>query len=258
MGYQFLFKRFSYSSFCLRYLLLFILLFARPSWSDTLYLTSTHWPPYTSQVLPEQGACTAIVRAALNAMGHELVVDFYPWSRAIKLTNMPSSKYLGFFPAYNDRREDYLISKSMATSPLGLVERVRFPISWVNVADLNHYNLGVVKDYFNTQSLDAMIAAGTQPVEVASSDEHNLQKVATARLDAAVIDVHVMGFLLNKTNLSPLGSKLQLNKRLLADKSLHIAFRPSKEGQRWQAIFDQGLSKIDIQPLLDKHLPISP
>lgn len=248
------------SSRCYCHCLLLLIMLSLPRYSnaDTLYLTSTHWPPYTSQLLPEQGACTAIVREALAAMGHTVSVDFYPWSRAIKLTKMPSSKYLGFFPAYKDRSDEYLISQAMASSPLGIVERIRFPISWVDTKDLNQYNLGVVKDYFNTRALDQMIASGDQMVEVASSDEHNLQKVAAARVDAAVIDVHVMGFLLTKTNLAALDEKLQINKRLLADKSLHIAFRSSKEGQRWQSIFNAGLAKIDVQPLLDKYLPTNP
>lgn len=251
---------FSRLSSCYIYcsLLLLMLFIPRYTLADTLYLTSTHWPPYTSQLLPEQGACTAIVREALKAMGHNVTVDFYPWSRAIKLTKMSSSKYLGFFPAYQDRSDKYLISQAMASSPLGIVERVRFPIRWVETQDLNQYNLGVVKDYFNTQALDKMIASGAQTVEVSSSDEHNLQKVAAARIDAAVIDVHVMGFLLAKTNLSSLDEKLQINKRLLADKSLHIAFRSSEEGQRWQSIFNEGLAKIDVQPLLDKYLPTAP
>ena len=62
--------------------------------ADTLMLTSLLWPPYSGEQLTEQGASIAVVRAALKVMGHELDVDFYPWSRAVKLATMPNSDYI--------------------------------------------------------------------------------------------------------------------------------------------------------------------
>ena len=44
-------------------------------------LTSLLGPPYSGQQLAEQGASIAVARAALKVMGHQLEVDFYPWSR---------------------------------------------------------------------------------------------------------------------------------------------------------------------------------
>ncbi len=222
--------------------------------ADTLYLTSLHWPPYSGSTLKEQGATIAIARAAIRAVGHELKVGFFPWSRAIRLVNRAGSEYIGYLPAYSYPTDEFIFSNPLGASPLGLVEQHQHPISWSSLADLNQYRLGVVRDYRNTAELDAMIKLGTQNVEVVNSDEHNVKKVATARIDAAVIDLHVFGYLLSQKKLKPLAGKLQINKKTLEDKQMFIAFKNTPEGHYWRDIFNTGLSKIDEKSILDGYM----
>jgi polar amino acid transport system substrate-binding protein len=222
--------------------------------ADTLRLTSLHWPPYSSQKMVNQGASVAVLRASLRAMGHELDVDFYPWSRAVKLAGNPQSKYAGYFPEYYFETSKFVFSDPMGTSPLGLLESKSRPISWAELRDLRSYNLGVVQDYVNTAELDEMIANGSQRVEVVTSDEFNIRKVAAARIDAAVIDVYVMHYLLNQKHLQPLADKLQMNRKLLENKVLYVAFKNSPEGKKWRDIVNQGLGKIDVEKVLADNL----
>lgn len=218
--------------------------------AETLMLSSLLWPPYSGQQLTEQGATIAVAKAAFKAMGHQLEVDFYPWSRAVKLASMPSSHYLGYFPEYYYDTEKFVFSKSLGESPLGLVELKSHPLNWSTLDDLNRFTLGVVKDYVNTEALDSMIAAGIQRAEAVTSDEHNIKKVAAGRIDAAVIDVNVLHFLLKQKTLAPLADKLQMNRQLLANKQVYIAFRNTEEGRRWRDIFNQGLAKIDAESIV--------
>jgi polar amino acid transport system substrate-binding protein len=222
--------------------------------ADTLHLTSLHWPPYSSSKIEEQGAVIAITRAAVNVMGHELVVDFYPWSRAVRLVNRNDSKYKGYLPAYIYPTEKFIFSDSLGSSPLGLVEQERHPISWLRVADLNQYSLGVVKDYVNTAELDAMIKMGTQKIEIVNSDEHNLRKVATARIDAAVMDINVLKYLLSQKELKALSKKVQVNKNILENKQMTIAFNNTPEGHFWRDVVNAGLTKIDKDSMLSSYM----
>ncbi|WP_064791611.1 substrate-binding periplasmic protein [Shewanella woodyi] len=222
--------------------------------AETLHLTSLHWPPYASSQLAEQGAVIAITRAAVNAMGHKLEVDFYPWSRAVRLVNRKGAKYDGYLPAYPYPTEKFVFSDVLGTSPLGLVERRIHPVSWLEASDLNQYTLGVVRDYVNTSELDAMIKLGTQKVEVVNSDEHNLTKVATARVDAAVMDVNVLQFLLLQSKLKPLSNKVQVNKHILENKDLTIAFANNSQGLFWRDIVNAGLAKIDSDAMLSAYI----
>ncbi|AQS36592.1 amino acid ABC transporter substrate-binding protein, PAAT family [Shewanella psychrophila] len=235
-------------------MLLLTLLISSSAKADTLKLTSLHWPPYSGKTLVDQGALIAITRAALNAMGHELLVDFYPWSRAVRLASRDDSMYLGYLPEYSYPTQAFIFSESLGVSPLGLVERQVNPIRWPKLINLNEYTLGVVRDYVNTADLDIMIKQGAQPVEVVSSDEHNIKKVATGRVDGAVIDVHVLRFILAREDLKPLADKLQMNQKLLEEKQLYVAFKNTPDGHKWRSIVNHGLTRIDAKSILDDYM----
>jgi polar amino acid transport system substrate-binding protein len=235
--------------------IILILSFSSPAFSDTVYLTSLTWPPYSSKSLNEQGASVAVAKAAFKAMGHELKVDFYPWSRAVKLASEPNSKYVGYFPEYIYESDEFSFSKPMGEGPLGLVENKKNPIVWSSTKDLTKYKIGVVQDYVNTAELDALIASGEIKAKTATSDETNIRKVAGGRIDAAVIDPNVLNYLLaNTQGLAQAKDQVKMNTNLLTKKELFIAFRKSKEGSNWLDIYNQGLEKIDINAIMKKHL----
>jgi polar amino acid transport system substrate-binding protein len=222
--------------------------------ADTLYLTSLEWPPYSGKKLAEQGASIAVAKAAFSSMGHELVVEFYPWSRAVKLAS-DDEKYVGYFPEYYYESQEFVFSEPMGQGPLGLVQGKTKPISWEKVSDLSKYKLGVVQDYINTEELDALIASGEISAQAVVSDDKNVQKVAAGRIDAAVIDANVLNYLLtNEPSLKGLADKVEMNDTLLVNKELHIAFENTHEGKKWRDIFNEGLKKIDVQAIMAKHL----
>ncbi|ASJ96627.1 substrate-binding periplasmic protein [Shewanella marisflavi] len=222
--------------------------------ADTLKLSSLNWPPYSGPTLPEGGACVVIARAALAAMGHDLVVDYFPWSRTVRVVSRDDSGYQGYFPEYYHPTDKFIFSEAMGESPLGILEQSHHPITWSRLQDLNAYTLGVVRDYVNTQALDEMIAIGIQPVELVSSDEHNIRKVATGRVQGAVMDRYVYQYLIQQPHLSELKTRLQFNKQLLESKALYIAFRNTPEGRRWRALYNEGLARIEVEQLLAAYL----
>ncbi|MCL1137099.1 substrate-binding periplasmic protein [Shewanella pneumatophori] len=222
--------------------------------ADTLYLTSLHWPPFSGEQLKHQGACIAIAKAALGAVGHSLEVDFYPWSRAVRMASRNDAKYLGYLPEYRYPTDKFVFSEPMGRSALGLVERKSHPISWIEQKDLNQYTIGVVEDYVNTAELDAMMVNGSQSFEAVASDLHNINKVLTGRIDAAVIDEHVLRYILSQPNMQSVKHKLQFNKKRLISKELFIAFKNNQQGQLWRERFNQGLAKINVQAILAEHI----
>ncbi|GAB3016113.1 substrate-binding periplasmic protein [Bowmanella dokdonensis] len=236
----------------------FVSLFSLGLQAETVHLTSLSWPPYAEKGLPKQGASVAVARAAFASMGHELVVDFFPWSRAVKLAGDANSKYVGYFPEYHYESDEFLFSKPMGQGPLGLVENTASPITWTSVADLSQYSIGIVQDYVNTEELDAKIASGEIRAQAVVSDDKNVLKVGAGRVDAAVIDANVLSYLLkNDPSLKAMQGKVQMNSKLLVNKDLHIAFKHSPEGQKWLTIFNQGLDKIDAQAIMQSYLQSS-
>ncbi|WP_100641735.1 substrate-binding periplasmic protein [Alteromonas facilis] len=235
--------------------LVIALLFTAKVAAETVYVTSLVWPPYSDSQMKELGASIAVAKAAFSAMGHELVVEFYPWSRAVNLAEKEDSKYIGYLPEYFFESDKFVFSNPMGKGPLGLVESVSSPISWSSYDDLNAYTIGVVQDYVNTEELDAKIASGEINAQTVTSDDKNLLKVAAGRINAAVIDANVFRYMVeNDKALAKVADKLQMNPKLLVEKDLHIAFKNSAEGKRWQAIFNEGLEKIDVDAVMADYL----
>lgn len=223
--------------------------------AETVHLTSLDWAPYSGKTLANQGASVVVAQAAFKAMGHELVVDFFPWSRAVKLASESGSKYAGYFPEYLYESSEFTFSAPMGQGPLGLVENKSKPITWAQVSDLAKYKLGVVQDYVNTEELDALVASGDIKPQVVTSDEINVQKVAGGRIDGAVIDANVLSYMLaNSSKLAKAKDQVQMNAKLLMNKDLYIAFRNDADGKKWQGIYNEGLGKIDINALMAAHL----
>ncbi|EMQ2878741.1 transporter substrate-binding domain-containing protein [Vibrio navarrensis] len=221
--------------------------------AETLTLTSLEWPPYSSASLPQYGASVAVVSAALNAVGHNLEVEFYPWERAVYLARH-DTRYVGYFPEYFFDTDSLLFSNAIGFGPLGFVERKDAPIHWHQLQDLKPYVIGVVRGYVNTPALDSMIANGELKVSLVSNDLQNLGKVGLGRISLAVIDQHVFQYFLEHTPyLAPLKDKLQMNNKLLAEKSLYVAFNNDPTGERWKAILNDGLQKIDIDKVMAEY-----
>ncbi len=233
--------------------------FASLSYSadKVVQLTSLDWPPYSGKTLSEQGASVAVAKAAFKAMGYELKVSFYPWSRAVALAKDSSSKYAGYFPEYysDDTANDFIYSEAMGSGPLGFAERKNKSITWSNLTELKSHKIGIVQDYINTTEFDAMVANKSLKTSVTTSDTKNLLKLVNGRLDLAVIDKNVMNYLF-KTDaaLAKKASTAQFNKTLLEDKKLFICFKKDAQGKELSKIYNEGLKKIDITAIMGQHL----
>ncbi|QNM98577.1 substrate-binding periplasmic protein [Chitinimonas koreensis] len=224
--------------------------------AQTVKLASLDWPPYTGAKLPDQGASAAVAKAAFKAMGYDLVIEFYPWSRAVD-SGKSDPAFAGYFPEYDsaDVRKEFTLSEPMGSGPLGLAQRVDAPVSWSSIADLASKKVGVVQDYVNTAEFDARVAAKQQKVDVAPDDSRNLLKLGSGRNDLAVVDSNVFAYLM-KTDpqLKPFAGKLAMNPKIMEDKKLYVCFKKNAEGQKWAKIFNDGLKKIDVKAIMAKHL----
>lgn len=219
-------------------------------------LTSLDWPPYTSPSMQEQGASAAVARAAFGAMGYRLEIDFFPWSRAVKMAQH-DSRYMGYFPEYYapNQARTFVFSDAMGSGPLGFAQRTDAPITWHTIDDLARYRIGVVQDYVNTEEFDQRVAKGQLKVDVTMNDLLNLRKLANQRIDLAIIDRNVMNHLLHsESSLTAAKGKIQFNAKMLENKKLYICFKRSAEGENLSKVFNAGLKKIDVDAIMARHL----
>lgn len=223
----------------------------------TVYLTSLDWPPYSGKDLPGGGASIQVARAAFEAMGYKLVVDFYPWSRAVNLAKDTNSKYAGYVPEYysDSVAKEFHYSDVMGNGPLGFAEQTAKPITWNSHDDLSKYSIGVVQDYVNEAEFDKRVADGRIKVQAVTSDATNLVKLANGRIDMAVVDKNVMDYLIKtEPRLKGKGDKIQFNSKMLEDKKLYVCFKKNALGEKLLKVFNEGLKKIDVDAIMKKGM----
>jgi ABC-type amino acid transport substrate-binding protein len=209
------------------------------------------WPPYSVSTEPH-GSTEAVLQEAFHSVGYRLSTTFLPWQRALVLAKT-SPKFAGVYPVYS-HRPGCLLSAPIGGGPLGFVERRADPLTWQSLDDLAAIKIGTVAGYANTAEIDQRIKDGRLHVEEAPSDLANLRKLAAGRIRVAVIDQNVLNHLLfTDQTLATQADLLQFNAQPLEAKTLHVCFHDDAEGHRWQAILNEGLSRIDVPAVTARY-----
>ena len=241
-------------------LLLLCLCQVRGGLADSLpvvRLATLEWPPYNSETLPQGGVNTALVRAAFAAAGYRLEVETFPWSAAV-YKGLHDARFDGYFPEYLSpaARRDCYLSERAGESPVVLAKRKDSQYPPVRgVSDLARYRIGVVQGYNNTEAFDANVARGVQKVDVALSDEQNLDKLAHGRVALIIIDRNVMTWLLaNSPRLRGQEALLDSLRPPLQVQGLYICFKRDAQGQTLADSFSGGLRHVDVDDFTRRYL----
>lgn len=211
-------------------------------------LSTLEWAPYTGAALPGQGAVSATIVEALKASGQRVEVQFFPWSRAVRLVDSDPA-YVGFFPAYysRERAARYLYSDPVGRSHVVFLERTENPVKWTTYEDLQGRRIGVVRGFVNTEELDARIASKVLLSEEAPDDRSNILKLVAGRIDLAVVDQQVYTHLVQTdAQLARVAAQLQTNPKVLETKNLYVCFQRSSKGEAAQRALNVGLRKLRI------------
>lgn len=223
------------------FLLIFLPHVAR---SGQVELVSLDWAPYVGSELPEQGRVTAYVRSVLAAAGLQLHVSFVPWKRV--LHDVRSDRAIGYFPEYRSvhREREFIYSRPIGCSAVGLVYRMDRPIHWEQVRDLGRYAIGVVGGYVNASEFDRLVNTGDIRPVFCRDDRTALRMLAQRRLDAVVMDREVFLGLQKMNNAAEDIASLVFHDRLLAEQTLHVCFRRNPEGRRLADMFERAAEHV--------------
>ena len=215
-------------------------------------VTSLDWQPFTGKALPEGGAGIAVLRAALKAEGIELVVEFYPWTRAIETAKDPS--YAGFYPSWpEDVGEGFIKSPVLFKSAVGFVEPKAKPLVWTTLDDLKGKTIGTVQDYGNTPDFMKHIKSGAIKTQVVVDDLTNIKKVAGGRIDGAFIDLVNLDYYL-KNDAKDIAASVQANPKSLGTKDLVLGINAKFVNKNAAEILKRGIAKIDSDKIIKDYM----
>lgn len=221
-------------------------------------VATLHWPPFTADSLPETGAASAVLQAAFNEMGFDVHIRFWPWNRAIAKAKAGDDDMIGYFPGYHchhDRSSDFLMSDSMGQTPLGLARLAESTHSWSVPEDLKSFRIGTVVGYATTEELDAWMREDALHAITSSNDTTNLLKLMSREIDFAIIDKYVLEYIkFADMTIHDNKHKIHFDDNILEMKDLYLCFRNSERALRKRDIFNEGLSRIDSQNILDGYI----
>jgi polar amino acid transport system substrate-binding protein len=225
--------------------------------SELLKFTTLDWPPYLSKNLPQEGFGVEILKQAFKAEGYDNIqVNFLPWSRALALVE-EKGEYIGCLLAYysKERAEKFIYSDSVISGPIQFAMRNDNIIKWGKLEELKNHRIGIVQDYVNSPELDQLIASKKLLADPSVSDANNLLKLASKRIDLAVVDTNVFTYLLKTSPpLKAYKDQLQISPKVLDEKKLYILFSKSEKGQKFADIFNKGLKKINPAEIAKKYI----
>jgi len=210
------------------------------------------WQPFSGKALPEGGAGIAVLRAALKAEGIELVVEFYPWTRAIETAKDPS--YAGFYPSWpEDVSAGFSKSAVLFKSAVGFVEPKNKPLVWSKLDDLKGKTIGTVQDYGNTAEFMKLVKSGTISTQVVIDDLTNIKKVAGGRIDGAFIDLANLDYFL-KNDAKDVAASVQANPKAIDTKDLVLGINEKFMNKNAAEIIKRGIAKIDSEKIIKDYM----
>lgn len=215
-------------------------------------ITSLDWQPFSGKTLPEGGAGIAVLRAALKAEGIELVVEFYPWTRALETAKQ--ADYAGVYPSWpEDVGEGFSKSPVLFKSAVGFVEPKAKPLLWNKLADLKGKTIGTVQDYGNTTEFMQLIKDGTIKTQVVVDDVTNIKKVAGGRIDGAFIDLANLDYFL-KNDAKDVAASVQAHSKVLDTKDLVLGINDKFANKKAGEILKRGIAKIDPDKIIKDYM----
>lgn len=218
---------------------------------NVITFDTVDWAPYYGINLPEGGPTVEIAKAAFQAVGFKIKVDFIPWKRA--LSNVRHGKTMGLIGAYiTEERKEWAVfnEKPVAQTVSGIVAKKESNIKINSLNDLKEYEIGVLLGSSISPSFDK---ANFLKKRELSQEILNLKMLLKNRLPFIAGDISVFQSMTKKIEGAKSGDlKLAFK---LSSNYLYLAFsKKIKNHMELKNKFDKGLRIIKKSGLYLKIL----
>jgi polar amino acid transport system substrate-binding protein len=217
--------------------------FARAS--DILIGTG-EYPPYTSETADDQGCVIKIVRAAYEAEGRTIDVQFMSWPRNLFLLSHGDIDASAYWAKRPDRIKDYIFTENpVSTGPYIFISRKDDAVTWDTFEDLQDKTIIVNSSYTYTKEFyDAIERYDINAVDVASISQ-NLKMLLKGRADLTIMETKVFEKYVEELSEEE-RSGLYINPKpvFTIDGFLIFSRVDSGRSRNLAETFDQGYEKI--------------
>ncbi|MCH8499592.1 MAG: transporter substrate-binding domain-containing protein [Marinobacter sp.] len=236
---------------------LFLAFLAAPiAKSENLLLGTGEWPPYVSTELKHYGVTSRIVKEAFEAGGDQVVLKFFPWARALMMSEQGLVSATFPWSHQAERAVHHLYSDS-----IGLYGYVFFHLhttrfDWTALEDLQEVRIGGTASYNYGDEFYQAVDNGVLTVEWVHSDELNWRKLLAGRIDVFPADIE-NGYATLRS-LFPDSDVRKITHHPLPLKpltSMHVLFpRNHPESHARRDRFNKGLRQLAEAGKLEEYL----
>lgn len=215
-------------------------------------IATLEWPPYTCARCPEGGVASKVLKEYFKKLGYDVELSFYPWARAVKLTE--NDQVDALWPCWpNDVSGTKLrVGTPFFKSTFGFISRKSSNIELKKIEDLSNYRTGAVAGYGYDEDILQVLKSNPKKVQYVTDDKSNLKKLIGNRIDIALIDL--INFEYSAKFLSPHEKdELIVQKNLQRNLDLALGFT-DKNFDKYNEVLKKGLQQFDFEKRLAEEL----
>jgi polar amino acid transport system substrate-binding protein len=220
---------------------------------ETIRITNGEWPPYLCETLEEGGVTSHITREAFALEGINVQYGWFPWARALaNVRNGDWDASLGWAKT-PEREKDFLFSDSVLEGKIVFFHLKDYPFDWKTLEDLRELRIGaVISHRYNDDFIEAE-RSGKIIVDRVSSEQQNLSKLLSGRIDVFICNVDVGYAVLNKYFPSSESDRITFHAVPFEMNQLRLAFsRKNKKNEKFLKQFNRGLQALKDSGLYDQ------
>lgn len=227
---------------------------ALPARAETWVAIDNANPPFMYQQNNQpMGLYPLIVQAVFARLGEPLSIQAMPWKRALLRGAAGEVGIAGIYQNA-ERLQVFDYSAPIFEERLLLYVHRERPLPFRGIEDLHGKRIGVIRGWSYTEEFDQAARTGQIDAQEGSSDEANLRKLASGRLDA-VIAIELAGQRLlthaGLEQLEPLPQPLSIN-------PTYLVFARAAGQQELLQRFDRTLAEMrqdgSLQRLIEQAI----
>ncbi|MEY1557605.1 substrate-binding periplasmic protein [Yoonia sp. R2331] len=152
--------------------------------AEALVVATGEYSPYTGEQLENGGFVNETVAEIAKNAGYEPDFRFMPWRRGLEAVRRGTFHASSFWYFSEERNADFIHVGPVSSERLVFFHRTdRTLPDWQDLSDLSGLRIGAVPEFTYTPELWELAENGTLTVVTAPTDEANLKKLMSGRID---------------------------------------------------------------------------
>lgn len=222
-----------------------LLLLATPysALADTFKLVTAPFEPFTDPNNQTGGFLVEIARKAFAHQGHNVIVDFHPWARAMKEAEM--GRYDGLLSAfYNEERgKKFHFSSPLNTTQMVFVGlRKNFDTPYYDsLDDLKPYRIALGRKWAYSAEFENHIGLKKETVD---DEPEGIHLLFNGRIDLFAVNIDQYRNAISKMNDYDISRSIIMNPAISVNDQHIAAPRNSPSSEKMLSIFNTGMAAI--------------